>query len=459
MANTVLTRAWTLALGIILARILVPKDYGVYTVGLVVLNILQSMNELGVSIGVVRWPGPVDRVARTAVTMSLATSAALYGACLVAAPVVASALGTPEATGVLRLLTLGILLDAVSSIPNALLTRALQQGRRAAADITALAVSTVITLVLANQGFGAWSLAWGSLAGNAVSTTLILLLAPARPRPAFDRADARDLLRFGLPLAGSSFLVFVMLNLDYVVVGRVLGPVQLGVYVLAFNLSSWPANILSFSIRRVSIAGFGHIADEPERVRTVFARSLTSLISLVIPVCLVLSILAEPLVRFVYGERWVGAIPPLRYLAVLGGARVAFDLCYDVLVACGRSHATFAIQGLWVGLLLPALTVGARADGIRGVAVAHVVVALLAVGPAFLVALRGLGIRTADLARPLLRPAGAGVVAALVVLGARRVAGGDLATLAAGGLATAIVYAPLALPLRATLTRRRRRLP
>lgn len=451
LANTGISRAWTLVLGIILARILEPQDYGVYTVGLVVLNILQSMNELGVSVGIVRWPGDPIRAARTAVTLAAASSFLLYLLCFAGAPALADAMGAPQATGVLRLLTLGVLLDGVSSVPNALITRALLQKRRAVADVGALVVSTTVTLVLASRGLGAWSLAWGALAGNATATSLVMLLAPARPRPGFDRDDARTLLRFGLPLAGASFLVFLMLNIDYVIVGRTLGPAALGFYTLAFNLSSWPSNLLSFSVRRVSIAGFAQLADDPTKLRTTFTRSFTALMTAVIPVCVLLSVLGGPLVRIVYGGRWEPAVGALRFLAVLGAARVAFDFCYDLLVGSGRTRVTLWVQGLWVALLIPILSLGAEWGRIRGVAVAHAAVALLAIGPVFAVVLARVGIDVAALGRSLLRPVAAGVVAAGVGVVAQAALASDLLILLVAGPAVILTYTALAVPL-ATLT-------
>lgn len=446
-ANTALTRVWTLALGIVLARILEPRDYGVYTVAVLALGVLQSMNELGVSIGVVQWQGDPSRVARTGVTISAATSFLLYLGCFAGAPVLASALGTPEASGVLRLLALGVLLDGISSIPNALITRALLQSRRAVADVSALAVSTAVTVVLAVNGAGAWSLAWGSLAGNIVATSLILVLAPARPRPAFDRADARHLLSYGLPLAGSSFLLFAMLNVDYFVVGRVLGPVALGFYALAFNLSSWPVNILAFSIRRVSIAGFARLASDPDRLHDRFVRSFGHLAALVVPTMVFLCLLADPLVTFVYGDRWAPAAEALRFLALLGGVRVLFDFCYDLLVATGRSRSTLGLQGLWLVVLVPALAIGTRAGGIRGAGVAHVVVAFAVVAPAFLVALHRAGISVRALAAVCARPVVAGGLAAGVTLAVTSLVEARIAVLALSGILATGVYASIVLPV------------
>lgn len=438
MGATLLSRLWVFGLGVLLARLLQPRDYGIYTIGLAALAILQSMNDAGVSLAIVRWEGDPLRAAQTATTIAVLSSVALYGVAFLLAPAVAGVVRAPQATGVLRLVTFGVVLDGISSVPNALLNRAIRQARRAVADIASLAVLTVVTVLLARRGFGAWSLAWGSVAGNTVATLLICLLAPSFPRPGFRRTDAHRLLRFGLPLAGSSLLVFAVLNVDYLVVSRLLGPDSLGLYLLAFNLSSWPSNVLSHPIRQVSVAAFSRI-DERERV-ALFLRSMGVLASVVFLVAALLSSLAFPAVRLVYGLRWEAAAGALRYLALLGALRVAIDFCYDFFVAQGRPRTTLLLQTFWLALLVPSLVLGASAGGIEGVGLAHAAVALLAVGPAFLFALRRSGVRARTVARGFLRPAIAGTIAFLLVTGVAGSIQNDSARLGAGALAGTAAY-------------------
>ena len=259
--NNVLGRLGSALVGILLARILAPADYGVYAVCIVVLAALLSLNELGVSLAVVRWPGDVQRIAPTVMTLALTSSSVLYVVCFALAPTVANALHAPQATNVLRLLASAVLIDAVTAVPVGLMTRDFLQRRRLVIDSVALVTVSSVSIALAVQGHGPWSLAWGNLMGNLVSAVLITAWAPLRIRPGFDRAVARDLLSFGLPLAGASVLAFAMLNIDYVVVGAVLGPVALGFYLLAFNLSSWPVNLVSAPVRRVAVPAFARLRD------------------------------------------------------------------------------------------------------------------------------------------------------------------------------------------------------
>src|SRR5689334_3021321 len=102
--NTVFGRIGTFLTGILLARLLVPEDFGAFAVALVALGALLAINELGVSLALVRWPGDPRQIAPTVTTISILSSCVLYAICWVAAPAFSAALGAPGATGVVRLL-------------------------------------------------------------------------------------------------------------------------------------------------------------------------------------------------------------------------------------------------------------------------------------------------------------------------------------------------------------------
>ncbi|HEX5493049.1 MAG TPA: lipopolysaccharide biosynthesis protein [Mycobacteriales bacterium] len=448
LLNNAVGRLGTVAAGIVLARLLVPADFGAFAVALVALNAVLSMNEMGASLALVRWPGDPRRIAPTVTTISLVTSALLYAGCLAGAGPFATAMGTPGAAGVVRLLCASVLLDAVTATPAALLTRDFRQGQRLAVDLSSFALSTGLTVALAVGGHGAWSLAWGRLAGNLLSAALLFWLASIWPRPGFDRRQFGELLSFGLPLAGASVLLFGMLNVDYLVVGPLLGPVALGLYLQAFNLSSWPVNMFSTAVRRVSLAGFSRLQDDPGALVSGLARSTALLAAATLPACLLLGLLAHPAVTVVYGQRWAGSASALQFLAVLGFTRVLAELLYDFLVAAGRSRATMVLQGLWLAALLPALLAGTRLDGIRGAALAHALVGLCLVIPAFAVAVARTGVPWRPWLAPLGRPLAGAALLVVAVVAVRSVTTPGFVQLVAGGVAGVAVYLPVVAPMR-----------
>ena len=345
-----------------------------------------------------------------------------------------------------------MVVNGLFAVPSAVLTRGFRQDLRTAADFTGFVVGMVLTVGLAVAGFGVWSLAWGRLIGNGVNGVLHAVFAKDRYRYGFDRQLARELLSEGLPIAGLTILAVSVLNVDTLIAGRVLGPVLLGFYVLAFNLSSWPVNVFAVAVWRVSVPAFARMQDDFARLTDAFTRSFGLLMAVTLPVCIMLSALALPLIRFVYGTKWSDAAPVLTVLAALGALRVALQLMTDVLVAIGRSRRAFVLQGVWLVTLIPALVVGAHLGGITGVAWGHVLVALLVVAPLHLQAIAPIGIRLRGLVKASARPvaaSGAAAVAALAALAwASTLSHSDFVMLVIAGTAGLAAFAVIMAPMR-----------
>ncbi|MEV6677887.1 oligosaccharide flippase family protein [Streptomyces erythrochromogenes] len=452
LINTVVMRLGNFATGIILARyFLGPEAWGVYGIAQTVLLVLLSANELGVSLAIVRWEGDPRRFAPTVLTLSAVSSCLLYAVLFATAPAVADVLGSPEASGVLRVMCLCVVLDGLSQVPAGFLTREFAQGRRMAVDGLNFVLSTAVTLLLAVQGWGAMSFAWGSVVGNVAALIGCCLAAPGTLRFGWDREQARALLKFGLPLAGASMLALGVVNVDTMVVGSTLDPLALGFYVLAFNISGWPVRIISEAARRVSFAGFSRLADTPQALAAGFARALGVVTAATVPLCVLLAALAAPVIGLVYGERWLPAAGALPWLMALGLVRIGCELAYDCLVAIGRRSSLIAVQGLWLVLLIPALVIGARGGGIVGVAQGHVVVAGAVVVPVFLLALHRGGIPLGTLARACAWPLLGGAVMAAALLVLERWLGDSVPALLATAAAGTLAYAVCLLPARKTL--------
>lgn len=439
LASQVAMRAATFVTGIVMARLLAPHDFGVFAVALAGMTILLGLNDLGLILAVIRQPGDVRKLSRTAITLTVGMSGVLYLLCFAGAPSFASLLHTPEATTVLRVLSLVVLIDGFSAVPTALLLHDFRQDRQGTAELAGLAVNIAVGVSLAVGGAGVWALVVARLAGNTTTSLLLCRYAPYVPRPGFDRDDAHDLLAFGLPMAGASFVYFTLLNVDYMIVGRTLGTVALGFYLLAFNLSSWPANIVGFAVRRVSVPGFSRLLDDPPALRRAFSQSFAGLLAATVPMVLLLAMLALPLVQTVYGDKWTASAAPLRWLAVVGGVRVLVSLVEDLLIALGKPRINLAVQSVWLIGLVPALVLGSR-HGITGVAAAHAVVAVCVAVPAFAFAAHRLGIGLRGLVAGGVRPALGGAAAVAVAGVLLAIVDGAIAQLLIVGTALLVVY-------------------
>ncbi|WP_045747047.1 lipopolysaccharide biosynthesis protein [Actinoplanes rectilineatus] len=410
--STALARLGTLAIGVALARILGPAQFGTFAVAMVALLAVLSFNELGVSLAIVRWPGEPSAIAGTVATISMLSSAVVYAVCYLGAPAFATLMGDPAATPVVRLLTLCVLVNGVVAVPAALLQRQFRQGRKMIADQVTTWLGAGVSITCALAGQGAMSLAIGQLTGAVAGGILLAAFAPAGLRPGFDRATARDLLRFGLPLAGSSIVVFAVANIDRLIVGAVLGPVPLGFYVLAVNLSNWPVTMFSQPVRQVAPAALARLQHDPPAMRGTFLTTAGLLTAITFPACALLAVAATPVITLVYGSTWAPAAAVLPWLALLGALRIIFELIYDYFVVLANTRVVFAVQVAWLLLLAPAVYLGARWGGSPGAAAAQLAVALVAILPLYLHELRRTTIAPAAFLSRLALPTAVTAVAA-----------------------------------------------
>lgn len=440
-ANTAVGKFGTLFISIVIARLLGPDEFGTYAVALVALAAVLSFNELGVSLAIVRWEGDPYRIAPTVTTISVTTSIAVFVSAWFATPAFASAMGDSGATDVVRLMLVCVPLNGLAATPAALLQREYQQGRRTAADQVNIWLGAVISVTLAAMGWGAMSLAVGRVVAAVVFTCMLIRLSPARPAFGWDREVVPRLLSFGLPLAGSSLVVFAVGYTDQLVVGNRLGTQALGFYLLAFNLASWPVNIFSQPIRAVAPAAFARIQNDAPRMDQNFRAAFRLVLVIALPACAFLAGAAVPIVTIVYGKVWAPAALALQWLALQAAVRIVFELSYDFLAVKRRSVTLMIIQGCWLAALVPALVAGAR-YGIAGVAVAQCVVAVLVLLVGYAWALHRAGIGLAALSRTALVPmAGGALVWAGSFAAAQSLASALIAVMIAGLLALAITGA------------------
>ena len=439
--NSITMRFATLALGIVLARLLTPKAFGAFAVALIIQTILINLADLGMSADLIRnrdW----RRRAPTVASVSLLAGGALSTAMIVGAPILASSLGNEQAAPVIAVMSLSLVIAAAGVAPFATIQREFQQSRYFFVVLTSFLLGSGLTvLLIVGFHWGAMALAVGKLLEQTCSVGLQFGLTRTRPRYGFDRAIARSALAFGLPVCGANALSWLVLNVDYIVIGRTAGAVTLGLYVLAFNVSSWPVNALVQAVRNVALPGFSRL--DSNSSAESFVSSFAFVFTVGLLVAALLAPLARPLVTFVYGPRWLASAGALGVLAIFGAMRVVFDLMATFLIARGGSKPVFLIQGAWVAVLVPAMIVGVHAWGIVGAGIAHVTVALAVVLPAYIAALSRHGVRFQALVSVAIPPLGAALVAAAAVWASSWAVHGAWQSVFVGGLIGILVYVAL----------------
>jgi PST family polysaccharide transporter len=439
--STVVLRLGGLVVGIVLARLLAPEQFGVYAVALTVQGILITVADLGLSADLIRSDEP-DRIAPTVATLGLTAGTVTMLATAASSTGLATLLDSPQAAPAIAVLSITLLLAGGTVVPYAMLQRRFQQRELFYVGVADFVVSTTVTLVLIALGFGVMGLAIGRVAAQIVASTMQFLLARVKPRFSIDRTVVKGVLAFGLPIAAANLLSWALLNVDNIVLARVAGATALGYYVLAFNISSWPMNALSQVVRSIALPFFSRSGGGSRAFSTVTAVAWAG----ALPAGTVLAALSFPLIDVLYGARWLPGAPVLAALGLYGSLRVAFDISAGYLYSQGKSRPVLWIQIIWLIALVGAMIAATTAFGIAGAGWAHVLVAALVILPAYLIALKLSGVRIGELARMAWLPTVATIPAVAAAIGATILISDPLLALLAGGGAALVVYAALVWP-------------
>lgn len=442
IANTVLLKVASLAITAVVAHILSPRDFGVFTVAMTAYAIVSSLGELGVSSCLIRADLDIDRLAPTMVTVSVVTSAVQAAAMVFFARPIASALGSPDAEQPIRVMALVVIIVGCFAVPSAQLVRNFRQEKLFLAEAISFVVSTAVLVLLAKRGSGAMAFAWSRVAGQLVSGCVLALAAPRTYRPGLRRSALQLLVQVGFPLGGANIIGFILLNVDYGLIGHLLGAVALGVYVLAFNVASWPSSLLGAMINNVSMPAFSRVKNDPELLKSAITDAIRAISLVVMPISALTVALADPLVLTLYGAKWSQSVKILQLLALYGAFSILCVLFSNILAGLGRTKLLLVMQLYWLVALIPAMVLGVHFGGVVGAALAHVIVIGPIILPFYVLTLiRMTGVRLRAIAAAVLP---ALLVAAAAGLAAREVArlliSTPLVALLAGGIAGGLIY-------------------
>jgi len=398
----------------ILAIVLSPDDFGLVAVAFLIANAVAVFQGLGLAPALIQRQGEVSDAANTAFTLTVVTGLGLCAAAVVAAPGIVSffSLEQTSATMIVALLFLKIPIDSFGLIQESLLEKSLRFKLKSCAEVSSAITFAMVSVSMALAAGGAWSIVVGHLAGSAVRTSLLWRLSPHRPSLAFDFGLAKQLIEYGKHIVAFSMINFALFNVDYLIVGKVLGSTALGLYTLAFNISNLPATSLTHVVSRVMFPAYSRLQDNMPRLAGSFLATLRFVSFISIPLGTVILVLSPEFVMTVLGSKWQGAIPVVQALAVLGLVRSLLANVGEVYKSVGRPDITPKIHLAWLLALAPALLLATR-YGVAGVGLAETAVAGL-IAPFYVLSLN----RILDLRwRDLLAAVYPGAMSSLVLAG------------------------------------------
>jgi lipopolysaccharide exporter len=428
----------------ILARLLVPRDFGLVALALTFIAFVDLIQGLGISEALVIGDAQdLDERAETAFSITLGSGFLLAGLTAAVAPAAAAFFHQPRLIEIMPVLGADFILIGLGTTHAGLALKRIDFRARTIAELADAIARSGVSVVLALLGAGVWSLVVGYLVGTIAWDVALWRLVSWRPRFRPKKQHVRHLLRFGGSLTGVALMAAFMAEFDNIVIGRVLGPTQLGFYSIATRLPMLLILNLAVVAGRVLFPAFVSLRERGEMERGVLT-SLRYTAIITLPFALFLVILAEPLTLALFGERWRPAVGAMQVLSLWALMTTMGMIWGNLFKACARPDIILKLAiPQAVALIVGSILVVHR--GIVAVSWVQAGIAIAAQVSVIVIAQRMFGLTVGSVLRALqpaiLASAGLGAV----LLGLRHVVSAPWAAVISGGLVGGAVYIGLLL--------------
>ncbi|MDQ0428866.1 O-antigen/teichoic acid export membrane protein [Planomicrobium stackebrandtii] len=322
---------------IILARLLVPEDFGIIGMILVFVALSNSLVDSGFTQALIRDQKADQTDYSTVFYFNLAVSVIIYGLLFLSAPLISNFFEQDQLTAIVRVLALGVVINAFSIIPRAMFTKEVDFKVQAKVNMAASVLSGIVAVAMALLGFGVWSLVVRMLALNGIQAVLLVFYRRWLPSLVFSTASFKRLFGFGWKLLVSGLIDTAYNNIYYLIIGKQYSATSLGYYTNASKFSDVATQTLTATIQRVTYPVLSGIQDQEERLKQSFKKVIKLSGFLIFPVMVGVAAVADPLIYLIFGEKWMTMVPYFQLLCIAGMLYPIHALNLNILQVKGRS--------------------------------------------------------------------------------------------------------------------------
>ncbi|RVC60488.1 lipopolysaccharide biosynthesis protein, partial [Mesorhizobium sp. M4B.F.Ca.ET.088.02.2.1] len=356
---------------IILARLLVPEDFGlVASVGPIVafVGLLQN---LGLQQALVQRKDISDRQLNQVFWVSALVGLGSSVVVAALAPAIAAFYGDQRMLGITLASALPLLLGSIAAVPLALMNRHLQFGQLALNDVVTAAAGLLAAAIAAWAGMGYWSLVLGPAVAAVVALAaawLVVRWTPSRP----DLKVDGDILSFGANLTGFNLVNFFSRNLDNILIGKYSGAIELGYYDRAYKLLLFPLQNITQPLTRVMVPLLSRIHEDKARFRDLYVRTNWMLAAVTMPGIAALTLTSDQVVALLFGPRWTAVAPIFAWLGIASLTQSVSSTTGWIFICQGKTKTMFH-WGIYSSLTTVASFIVGLHWGAVGVAAAYAI--------------------------------------------------------------------------------------
>lgn len=339
----------------ILARLLLKEDFGIANFALVFVSMVDFPG-LGIGPALVYHDKDSDRT-NSGFWLAIIVGFIMTIGTALGAPLIGDYFKDARAVPVIRGFAIYFLLVGFGVVPSSLLTKNLSFKLKFIPDFVGSVSKGIVSIALAFLGFGAWSLIAGNLMNTLMSTIVLWMVWRSGWRPSFrfNRKEAWSLMKYAGSIVAIYVLAMLIVNLDYLLIGRYLGAIALGVYVLGFRIPELLIKQFYVAIGQVLFPVFTKMKANSEVLGNSFMVTLRYILILTAPMAIGMALISRPIILVAFGEKWVDAIPVMTAISIYTLFSSLDFNAGDVFKAQGRPEIIPRIQLLSLAVALPVL--------------------------------------------------------------------------------------------------------
>ena len=362
--------------GIVLARLLLPEQFGLIGMLLIFMAVAQVFLDSGFGSALIQKKDASHEDICTIFYFNIAIGLITAGLLCLAAPSIARFYNQPVLTQLMRLLSLAIVINSFGLIQNTLMRKQINFRVITIATLIAGGLSGTIGITLAYLGYGVWSLAIQQVSNAFFRTTMLWIISSWRPALVFRFQALKEMFGFSSRMLATALLNQTFNNIYLLVIGKLFSAGQLGLYTRAQNFQDLPSQSLSRVVAKVSFPVFSSIQEDKERVKRGLKKALSSLVLINFPMMIGLAVVAHPLILGLLTEKWIACVPYLQVLCLSGLMYPLHLMNINVLQALGRSDLILKLEIIKKFLIVLNIAITWR-WGIMAMICGHVLVSVI----------------------------------------------------------------------------------
>ena len=344
--------------GIILARILSPREFGLIGMITVFIAISQSFIDSGFGNALIRKKNCNSTDYSTVFFFNLVVGLLFFLILYFSAPSISSFFKEPELRAIIQVLGTILIIDALGLIQRTILTKQIDFKLQARISVIASIASGVIAITMAYKDFGVWSLVAQRISRQAFISMFLWIWNKWKPQLTFSISSFKELFGFGSKLMLSRLIDTIYRNIYYLVIGKFFSAQDLGYYTRADQFKALPSQNLTSIIGRVTYPVLSSIQDDIPRLRTNYQKLIRSTMFITFTLMLGMAAVAKPMIITLIGEKWLPSVVYLQMLCFVGMFYPLHSLNLNMLQVQGRSDLFLRLEIIKKVLAVPTIIIG-----------------------------------------------------------------------------------------------------